>query len=130
MKLFYMAHPLGSGPDRDANIANAKLWFAWLNDHLREIEVFEGHDVAVVAPWITLAEVWTEDKRERGLEIDRIVIRRCHGIVLCGGRISPGMAIEAEWAREEGLIHRFDLSLLGPMPPSPERWAKLVCAWP
>lgn len=111
----YLAHPLGAGPDRDANIARATRWYAWLSDL----------GFMVHAPWILLAAVWTEERREQGLEIDRVFLdflgavnvemSDC-GFALTGGRVSPGMDEERDWAREYGLfVH--DLTFLGPEPP-------------
>lgn len=48
---------------------------------------------------------------------DLAMLRRCDGIVLCGGRLSKGMALELEAAREAGL---WVISLLniGAQPPA------------
>lgn len=113
----YLAHPLGAGVDRDANIARATRWFAWLSDL----------GFLVHAPWILLAQVWTEERRAQGLEIDRrfidflgalnAVSRSDFSIALTGGRISPGMTDERDWASDVGL-RIIDLTFLGPEPPA------------
>lgn len=94
MKVVYIAHPLGAGDDRERNRANAAAWVAYLAAQ---------HDIAPVADWIILSGHWSEDHRDRGLAIDIALIARCDELWLVGGRISPGMAVEAAHAREHGL---------------------------
>lgn len=90
MRVVYIAHPIGSGEDRERNRANAQKWCAYLA---------ERHGIAPVADWILLSGEWTEDKRELGLSIDKALIERCDEVWMVGGRVSPGMHIEAEHAR-------------------------------
>jgi hypothetical protein len=92
MKVVYVAHPLGASEDRELNRANAAKWCAYLA---------KTYKLAPVADWIVLSGVWNEttDLRELGLSIDKALIERCDELVMVGGRISPGMAIEAEHAR-------------------------------
>lgn len=104
----YIAHPLGSGPDREANRRRAALWVAWA--------ALEGANP--VATWITLSGVWEESPalREKGLKLDCALVECCTEIWLCGGRISPGMAIEAEHAKKRG-VEVVDFTYLGEWPP-------------
>ena len=85
-----LSHPYGGDP---LNRAAAKSWMVWLADH--------GY--APVATWITLTELWGEDRRDDGLEIDRELIARCDVMLLCGDRISDGMMRECEFASEFGV---------------------------
>lgn len=105
MKVCYVAHPLGAGEDRARNIVNATKWCAWLAKTYR---------IATVADWIVLASQWDEtpENRELGLAIDVELVKRCDELIMVGGRISAGMAIEANAAREHGLIVT-DLTHLG-----------------
>lgn len=105
-RVVYVAHPLGHGLDRARNLDNAKGWVAWLAER----------GFAPVAPWIPLAEAWEEDRRTEGLEIDLLVVERCQGVVLCGGRVSPGMSLELEHAKRIGLPY-LDLTDMGYFPP-------------
>ena len=91
MKTVYIAHPLGQGDDRSENIKRATKWVAWAG----------RQGVCPMASWITLASEWseTEDNRAAGLAIDFAQIERCDEVWLCGARISPGMATEAEYAK-------------------------------
>ncbi len=91
-RIYYMAHPLGNGYDRPLNIARAERWFAWL--------LYKYPEYAFTAPWIQYAKALpeTSDNRDRGIRDDLEVLKRCDGIVLVGGRLSPGMACELEEA--------------------------------
>lgn len=111
MKVIYLAAPLGSGPDRERNRANAARWVAWAT---------RAHAVAVVADWIVLSGVLPETpaNRELGLAADLALVARCDEVWLVGGRVSPGMAMEAAKARELGKPV-VDLTHLGALPP---RW--------
>jgi hypothetical protein len=74
--------------------------------------------VAPVADWITLSGVLSEDEgRERGMEIDCVLLSRCDEVWLVGGRISPGMQIEADYAKANG-IAVCDLTSMGYEAPS------------
>ena len=94
MIVVYIAHPLGSGPDREKNLANAAKWVAWAAEQ----------GVAPIADWIVLASQWEETtgNRERGIAIDLELVKRCDEIWLCGGRVSPGMAQELHEATLHG----------------------------
>lgn len=87
----YIAHPLGNGPDREQNRANAAKWCAW---------AALACGVAPVADWIILSGEWDESRRELGLECDAALISKCDELWLVGGRISPGMQFEADIARK------------------------------
>jgi hypothetical protein len=84
----YVAHPLGSGYDRETNRERAAAWVGWLADR---------YYVAPVCTWITLAEVWPETMRDTGLEVDRALVEMVGTVVLCGDHVSPGMRLEAQW---------------------------------
>lgn len=106
MRVVYIAHPLNAATDeeRERNRSNAAKWCAWAAMKQR---------VAPVADWIVLSGVLSEaEGRERGLLIDCELIGRCDEIWLVGGRISPGMQIEAEHARQM-LIPIVDLTDMG-----------------
>jgi hypothetical protein len=109
LRAIYIAHPLGQGADREHNRLNAMLWCASLA---------EGFGIAPIADWIVLSGVWDESRRDLGMAIDMALIRRCDELWLCGGRISPGMAIEKAHAEELGKKVR-DLTWYGHAPPPP-----------
>lgn len=109
MRVVYLAHPLGAGLDRERNRENAARWVAWAT---------LAHGVAVVADWIVLAGVLAETPANRvaGLAADLELVGRADELWLVGGRISPGMALEAEEARRRG-IPVVDFTRLGTLPP-------------
>jgi hypothetical protein len=110
MKVVYIAHPLGGGADRDANIANAARWVVWAADR----------GVAPVADWLIIAGGWDESKRARGLQIDEALINRCDEVWLCGVRVSAAMAHEAAYARLRNIpVHNLTEEVGGA--PFPER---------
>lgn len=126
----YVAHPLGTGSEREPNRQRAALWAGFLAEHFRVIPL---------CPWIHLAEVWLESNeyRNRGLNLD-LALLRCfvtpsHTVVgsasgisdaeigelayrmpvwACGGKFSPGMKYEANQAASV-----CDLTWAGVMPP-------------
>jgi hypothetical protein len=89
----YVAHPLGSGPDREANRKAAAGYCA----KIAEL----GY--APVADWIILSGEWDESKRELGLACDFALIERCHALWMVGPRVSPGMALERGHAERCGV---------------------------
>lgn len=91
MKVVYVAHALGSGPDRETNRANAAKWVAWV-----------GLQYAPIATWITLSGEWDESWRKRGLAVDFALIERCDEVWLVGEHVSPGMKLEAAHASKIG----------------------------
>lgn len=116
-RLTYIAHPLGSGPDREQNRENAARWVAWA--------ALQGANP--VATWITLSGIWEEspELRGKGLALDCALVECCTEVWLLGGRVSPGMAIEAEHARKCG-VRVVDLTHLGYSPPSTDRDERAV----
>ena len=106
----YVAHPLNA-PTRagiDANRAAASRWVAWA--------ALNG--CATVADWIILSGHLPETPQNRalGLEIDCTLIERCDAVLLVGGRISEGMAIERAHAQISD-VASVDLTELGAEPP-------------
>lgn len=112
-RVLYVAHPLAPTPEevarltsencvadcqasaRDAlrrNIDLALRWLAWLRASFP--------DGTFIAPWIaTVMSLHGDDSpelREAGLRDDCATVERCDGIVLCGSRVSSGMAREAD----------------------------------
>jgi len=125
-QIVYMAHPLGG--DVDSNCVRARAWLRWLMDH--------EPDTAFCVPWLPYVDVGRPDEkigpgaidpdslpeyRARCLRDDITIAGVCDGIVLCGGRISPGMRMELnEVLRHGGFVA--DLTNLGVEPPKPEAW--------
>lgn len=109
MKVVYIAHPLGGGPDREENRARASRWCAW---------AARSRGVSPVAGWITLSGQWDESAENRALGIacDVALVPRCDELWLVGGRVSPGMEAEASAARAAG-VPVVDLTDLGKEPP-------------
>lgn len=105
--IWYMAHPYGGSPE---NLARARRWLAYLQAELT--------DCAVIAPWIEQCEQRPDDDasptlREAGLQWDEAIVRElCDGVILVGGRVTPGMRREAEAARNV-----WDRTALGEEPP-------------
>jgi len=87
----YIAHRLGDGPDRADNVRAATRWVARLT---------ERYCIEPVCPWIVLASVWPETKRDLGLSVDREAVERTGLMIACGEKpgLSPGMQAEASWA--------------------------------
>jgi hypothetical protein len=110
-RVFYVAHPVAG--DVPANLARALRWLKWLSTTERE--------TVHIAPWISAIMSGEDDSdpaaRARGLRHDCLVVRRCDGIVLVGGRVSSGMAIERDAAHDAGLTV-IDLTHLGDEPPA------------
>jgi len=102
-----MAHPIGEGEALVANVARAKRWLRWLYRHYR------GY--VALAPYLLELEILSLD-RDEGLERDILVLRACDVLWLCGGHISPGMAVERHAAETMGK-RIIDLTDLGPEPP-------------
>jgi hypothetical protein len=114
-KVVYIAHPLGAGHDREQNRENAAKWVAW---------AATVRGVAPVADWIVLSGELTEEHRKLGLECDFALIARCDELWLVGGRISPGMQLEADFARRVQIpkqVRVYDMTHLGALPPREAR---------
>jgi hypothetical protein len=113
MRVIYLAHPLGAPTPEGvaANLTRVKRWYRWI--------VTNFPNVAVVAAWVTTAEVLDDhnpEHRAHGMKMNGFVLVRCDEIWLVGGRISTGMASELESATEHGL-RVYDLTWLGEEPP-------------
>jgi hypothetical protein len=112
-RLVYLAHPLGGDETREQNRRNGSLWFAWASSR-PELQL-------VFAPWIILSGVWDETRRGEGLKIDFNTIEQCNELWLVGGRVSPGMQLEADHASQcRVVVH--DLTRLGMLPPPDHAW--------
>lgn len=77
------------------NLRRAMRWWRW----------FEGSltDAVFTVPWYVNVSANGEAdpvKIERGLRDDCAIVQRCDAIMMCGSRISSGMAKEAAAARE------------------------------
>ena len=101
-----MAHPVSG--DVAGYLARAGRWYRWLSKLLP--------DDTVIAPWILYVELVGNDadpeERAKGIAGDLMQVGRCDGVVLVGGRVSEGMVLELEAAKEY-----FDLTFLGSEPP-------------
>lgn len=108
-KVAYLAHPLGIGGDREKNIENATDWLSYLQ--------LAMPGIAFTANWILIASRWSEeDGRSLGLDLDKTHVENADFIVLVGGRVSPGMAIERQHAVDNEVLC-IDLTGLGyPVP--------------
>ena len=106
MRLIYMAHEYGGKAE---NLQAARRWLRLCN----EAAAYEG-DV-VIAHWIAACEVFPEsdaETRERQLQADEELARRCEETWLVGPRISRGMQREADAATRAG---RLVISLITPI---------------
>ena len=110
MSVWYMAHPVSG--DVPANLARALRWLRWLS--------ITRPEATYIAPWIPAVMVGDDSdpvQRAKGLADDIAVVKRCDGIVLVGGRISTGMAIE-QGAALVANLPILDLTHLGDEPPA------------
>ncbi len=91
-KVVYIAHPLNASTRQgiEHNRTNAAQWAAW---------AAMTQNVSPVCDWIVLSGVLSEEHRAVGLECDLALIERVDEVWLCGGRVSPGMAIERDHAK-------------------------------
>lgn len=107
-KLVYIAHPLGDGAEREANMLRASKWVAWAADQ----------GTAPVCTWIVLASQWSEARREDGLDIDCALVERCDEVWAVGPRVSPGMHVELTHAKKHGVpVHVLVNPLFADGPP-------------
>ena len=99
------------------NLARGQCWLQWLRRSFPE--------TTFIAPWISTilsgGDETDPKQREAGLIDDCAVVERCDGIVLCGGRISTGMALARDhgvrnswWALEYGDPDAFQVYDLTP----------------
>lgn len=104
MRAVYVAHQL-AGPLAARNRLNASEWCG---------RIAKEFLVSVSANWIVLSGQWPEtpENRELGLRCDFASILRCNELWLVGGRVSPGMAQERDFALRNGVYIR-DLTSLG-----------------
>jgi hypothetical protein len=88
--LIYVAHPYGGCPEA---LDRAELWL----DRLSTLMV----RALFWAPWIQLCRLWPDagETRERGLELDLACVARSDGVLMVGGKVSPGMQLERQSAR-------------------------------
>ncbi len=113
MHVLYMAHPVAG--DVEANLQRALRWLKWCS---RTYSSF-----AVIAPWIANIMSGEDDsdpaQRAKGLAKCSEVASRCDGIILVGGRVSTGMALERDAAIARGGVV-LDHTSLGDEPPQSE----------
>jgi hypothetical protein len=106
----YMAHPVSG--DVPGNLARALRWLRYLSA--------EVGGTAFIAPWIAALMSGEDDSdpevRARGLAHDVTVVKRCDCLVLVGGRVSQGMAMERDAMITTG-GKVLDLTHLGEEPP-------------
>lgn len=108
-RICYVAHPVAG--DVVGNLARALRWLRWLIDRHPEIAfAMSWH------PYCLTLDERDEDHRVRGMEDNLTILLRCDAIVLCGGRLSPGMEVELALARRQGL-EVIDYLELGAEPP-------------
>jgi hypothetical protein len=115
MTVAFCSHPVSG--DVDANIKSALAWIRYLRPR--------SPGIAIMAPWIPSILAGEDDndpeQRERGLLDCEAWVRRCDGVILCGGRISHGMQREIDAiVSVNGWVS--DLTSLGPVPPAIERF--------
>lgn len=98
-----------------ANLMRARRWYAFFCRNRDRL----GFDVA--ADWILWCELLDDAnpaERAAGLQFDSEMVRRLDGVVLVGGRISAGMAVEVQIAKEHGK-DVLDWTAYGIEPPGP-----------
>jgi hypothetical protein len=89
VRVIYVAHRLGAGPDREDNRRAAADWCGW---------IARTFNVAISADWIVLSGVWDESMREMGLATDLEMVSRADEVWQVGPVLSPGMLLEGEHA--------------------------------
>lgn len=97
MRLIYLAHPVGEGPERAENLQRARRWWRWALEHFPNI--------AILSSWVVECELLEEtpQNRDRGLKRDLELVRHSDEVWLCGSWVSPGMALEANEAKRLGI---------------------------
>lgn len=102
---FYICSPLHAETEEEIkkNMERAKLY-------MKEVTGLTG--VKSVAPHAFLPEILDDnipEERKLAIEFGLSLLKQCSGIVVCGDKISPGMAGEIEAAKQLGLpIFYFD----------------------
>lgn len=116
--ILYLAHPLGDNVPKNA--ANAVRWLHLLMEYEPE--------VSFNCPWLPYVQVYDlhfakdglpeQDHpfRQRCLRDDVRIAASCDGIVLVGGRVSTGMALERDAVVAKGGLV-CDLTFFGYEPP-------------
>ncbi len=97
----YFAHPL-RGATLEETQANRRAASALV----AKITARYAGAIVPIAPWIHLAECWTEEEgRALGLKLDCAAIERCNELWLIGPNhpLTPGMALEVAHAAEHGV---------------------------
>ena len=116
MRVFYVAHPYGA---KTHNIARAKRWYLWLiNEYL---PVTFDEPIALLSQWMVECELLDDgdpETRARAIARDEELGRRCNGIILVGGELSPGMKAELAAVESTG-GEVINLLSLGLEPPAP-----------
>lgn len=122
--LLYVCHPVAPYFDEatqmaylvETNVENARAWTHWLraltSDQRDALRL--PRDALFFCPWLDdVAHGNDADPAARaaGLHLDQVIARRCDAVVLVGGRISSGMALEAE-----ACGYAYDLTHLGRRP--------------
>lgn len=111
MRCLYLAHPV-SDPDPIDNCRNALKWLRFLRKH---------SSAAITAPWIAgiLSGEDDSDPAQRARAIAECceLASRMDGVVLVGGRVSAGMAMERDAAIAAGRAV-YDLTAMGVEPPA------------
>jgi hypothetical protein len=97
-EVYYLAHPVSDDPE--GNVKNTLAWLAWLEEYVPS-KIF-------IAPWVGLVMTYfgrdvSQEVYDRALADDCEVVRRCDGVLMVGGRVSKGMALEAAAAQERDL---------------------------
>jgi hypothetical protein len=95
MRVVYVAHRLGAGPDREANRQAAAEWCGWIAKTFR---------VAISADWIVLSGVRDESMRALGIATDLEMVSRADEVWQVGPVLSPGMRLEGEHADRLGKL--------------------------
>lgn len=127
----YFIHRVGpAGPQREANIENAKLWFRWLLDVT---------DLAIAAPWLAYVIACDEPTyRARGIR-DGLTFASMTPIrvgIICGPEISRGCGDDRDTLLDK-VVPIIDLTPMAlERPPAEEnrglwrvsfeRWVRLV----
>ncbi len=113
MHVLYMAHPVAG--DVEANLQRALRWLKWCSARFP--------NSCVIAPWIANIMSGEDDsdpaQRAKGLAGCSEVASRCDAILLVGGRVSIGMAMERDAALARG-ANVYDYTAFGDEPPQSE----------
>lgn len=96
--VYYVAHPVTGDPEGNAYKAIAWIHWLTLNDPSR----------VYVAPWVAEVLAFARENAApefyaRVLADDQDVVRHLDGVLMVGGKVSRGMALESDAARERSL---------------------------